>query len=167
MKHLSFLTLFIPSALLSQIDTVIVTENSKGLVQFYPGRSAMMSKGSNDISIDSIRVIPLTGTCINQYNRTYYLIVRDEKGNKRLEGNFFDEFPDGHVIEYDAKGRESGEGEYKLKNGSDMVWRAGGKKYRKKFHSVKDGTWKYYNEKGMLLKENFFDDGKLISSKKY
>jgi antitoxin component YwqK of YwqJK toxin-antitoxin module len=156
MKFLVFCLyfLFCSANILSQTprDTITITDSTNSVTWFYPGRSVLVPKLATNPFVDSIRVgIHI----INEGNRQYYLIVRDKKGNTRLEGNFFDEFPDGHVIEYDAKGKISAEGNYRIEKlkKPEQVVRTGGKKFGKYYSSRKDGTWKYYNTNGRVLKE--------------
>jgi antitoxin component YwqK of YwqJK toxin-antitoxin module len=35
------------------------------------------------------------------------------------------------------------------------------------FHAVRIGTWSYYNESGKLIKEEFYEDGKLVKTVEY
>lgn len=128
----------------AQIDTIIVHLDSTCQDSTYSGimpkrvhRSVASKTGSSYDYKDSIRVYC---TVIDGFNKNYYLIVYGRDGTKYLEGNFFDEFANGHVINYDNKGRLTSEGDYEIKG------RGKGR------HSVLTGTWKYYNTKGKILR---------------
>ena len=78
---------------------------------------------------------------IEGYNKQSYLIVYSPDSTELLEGNFYDQYANGHCIRYDGKGRKTSEGDYRIK----------GKGKRRR--SVMTGTWRYYNSKGVLLRK--------------
>lgn len=61
---------------------------------------------------DSIRVC---GKIVNGSNRQYHLIVYNEKGIKKLEGDFFDQYANGRVTFFDDKGELYCYRNYKMK----------------------------------------------------
>jgi hypothetical protein len=86
MKFIIGLIFLFPFVNYAQVDTVVVIDSLKNATQFYPGRSALVPKLAIAPVVDSIRV---GESIINECNKRYYLIVKDAKGNKRLEGFFF------------------------------------------------------------------------------
>jgi hypothetical protein len=108
---------------------------------FMPSRmyhSVQSKLGDGYSYTDSIRVC---GTVVNGFNTQYYLIVYDEQGVKRMEGNFFDAFANGHCIHYDSKGRKLSEGNYRMKGRG------------KRRHSKQKGKWIYYDPKGNVRRK--------------
>lgn len=139
----------------AKIDTIRINlDHQTG--NFFPSRCCAHSSskvGPKTFSyIDSIRIGIHE---IRKGGQRYYLMVYDMKGVKRLEGEFFDEFADGKVILFDATGRKAGEGHYKMTeyNRPRTMCRSRGKRLRKNFYTVQTGTWKYYDRKGTVIRE--------------
>ncbi len=108
-----------------QLDTIMIRMNSSQDMSFYPQRACVGpwlethqnsdEAGTNYIDSttthkgykDSIKV---NFQVINKYNQYYYLVVFDSSGTKRLEGVFYDKFPDGKIIEYHENGNIKAKG---------------------------------------------------------
>lgn len=131
---------------------------------FFPKRAMLSSpKGTGGPGgIDSIRV---GNQLINKGGQAYYLIVYDKKGKKRLEGDFYDEFPSGKMIEYDEAGKIFAEGSYKMIFSKKALSTSSlGEQH---FFSAKTGTWKYYGLKGRLVREEDYGTGGKIIAKRF
>lgn len=145
----------------NSMDTIIISDKLLDVGIYFPTRPCFFENtiGTtfNDGNqkdrasyIDSIQV----GTqIINKYNQKYFLILKDSKGTKILEGEFFDEFPNGHVITYYANGKKKFEGDYKIETykKSKTICKFGGIKLLKSRYSVQVGEWKYYSSSGALI----------------
>lgn len=141
-KYILILSLFATELCTAQTDTVRIQVPNE-CTYLMPSRYnvSTVSKSGDTVSryTDSIRV----GTqIINKNQQRYYLIVTDSSGNKRLEGNFFDYYADGHVITYDQKGRKFSEGDYKIER----------IRLSKDRMSVQTGIWYYYDTKGKRIR---------------
>jgi len=144
----------------NSLDTIIISDKLLDVGIYFPSRSCsfeyyidIVDKDGNQKNtlafIDSIRI----GTqIINKYNQKYYLILMDSKGRKILEGDFFDEFPNGHIITYYSNGKKKYEGDYKIEiyKRSKTICTGGGQKLSKSHYSVQVGEWKYYSNSGEL-----------------
>lgn len=158
MKRIFFILFFINSFIsLSQstLDTIdIQWDIGKYLYLPSRGTTHVLDKTDPNNNYSYIDSIMVNFIVIEKYNTSYYLILRDKKGTIRYEGEYYDEFPNGHVIFYNRNGTKKSEGDYKvihLKK-PKKVANGGGYKLYKQRKSVKSGQWKYYNWDGVLLK---------------
>ena len=103
----------------TSMDTVAIKMNSYRDINFYPQRGCVSPRlethqnaeqiGTRYIDSTSIHQgyrdsIKVNFQVINKYKQSYYLIVYDSLGIKRLEGTFYDKFPDGEIFEYYENG---------------------------------------------------------------
>lgn len=111
------------------IDTVKITMTSLQDNGFYPHRACVgpyvitfkNPSQYNTPYYDSSKIvkghldsIKVNFQVINKNNQPYYLIVLDSLHRKRLEGMFYDRFPNGNIIEYYENGNIRASGLRKL-----------------------------------------------------
>jgi hypothetical protein len=149
MKQLIIIFLFICGFLNAQVkDTVIIIDSVDSDIRF-PQRVCFFKKRGGKPAIDSITS---AGIAINKYMQNYYLIVINKKGEKLMEGDFFDEFACGKIIEYKTPGKKSLEGSF-------IMTRFERKECGviKEYTSDPTGTWNYYGPTGILVRTMTYD----------
>jgi hypothetical protein len=168
---LAFLVSFSFQQQTAHVDTIVVHDSVDVSLpgelldqMFYPKRAYLSSpkEPGGPTEIDSIRV---GNQEIDKGNQNWYLVVYDKKGIRRLEGNFYDQFPCGKIIQYSEKGKISAEGNYQMAFSKKPVSGDGEKEQH--FFSVRTGTWKFYNEKQRLVREEDYGTGGKIMATRY
>jgi hypothetical protein len=145
-NYILILSLFITGFCNAQIDTIHVIVPNNCLYLMPTCFDPVVASLSGDSIFECTDTIWLWNQVINKNKEHYYLIVTDSSGSKRMEGNFFDSYADGHVIHYDEQGRKESEGDYKI--------------YKKRFngqqYSLPTGYWYYYDAKGKRIRTQKF-----------
>ena len=107
-------------------------------------------KIDTSIRLDSIMILEDT---IFKSNQSYYLILKNKRGQKIMEGDFFDQYSNGKIIEYHYNGNKKFEGTYKLVKleKGKKVCKSGKQKILVYWESERVGEWKFYDLSGKLV----------------
>lgn len=152
-----------------ELDTVYSYSNieSESPFMYYPSRAhGIESNNSNQREyIDSIRVKLGDNTVLNKYHKKYYLKSYGKDSVLRVEGEFFDCYPNKNIIEYDVNGDTLAYGNYKIvkrrKPKTILKGRSFGRKtvveWKSYYYCFKDGEWYNYDEKRELMLQTFYD----------
>jgi hypothetical protein len=141
-----------------RIDTVKVYDE-KGTTYLTPYRVPVLNvrrKGKKQLYFDPIKVSEQT---INKAEKPYYLISFDKNRIKRIEGNYFDQFPNGVAIEYDSVGNKRLEGQFELRlyKKPRTVAKSRIYKLKQKYYSNPIGTWTYFSDNGKIMRREEFN----------
>lgn len=101
----------------------------------------------------------------------YQLVIWNENGNKEIETMYFKDHFDGPMISWYDNGQMKSLTTYAYHkhNGISMKWYPNGQKeFEKFFHNnIKTGIWHYWNKEGSLVKEEVYQNDRLIKAKNY
>jgi len=119
---------------------------------------------ANEVIVDSARYAYLYkqwGRNVIRKCRPCYLLELDEKDKTIMEGKFYLNMPIGIYRDYYKNGKLKSSGNYKnvyplthndFKMGMPCIGKC----------TVKEGEWKYFNDKGKLTKTEKFKEGQLV-----
>ena len=158
MKKISFYYIIIICCLTflhklhAQIDTIVIKDHAAKYTDPRPSRGCLYNANTQKHEMDSLRI---GAQIIHKVNQSYYLIIKDNKGNIRHEGQYFDAEPDGFFIDYTENGTKWREGEYAAER---MIktpeWYCEDPGYYIMTKAV--GLWTYYDGNGNMMDQQLY-----------